>query len=98
MKMKALIIFMVLFGLVILDGEGTTLIPIRTHSTRPDLHNPVTIEPDQGTRKTARMVIPYSYYSNRSTGIAILTLITLSSPTDNANTNGRRDRAPPLRI
>jgi hypothetical protein len=99
MKVKALMIFMVLLGLVIFDGAGTMLLPIRTHSPRPALHTPTIVEPDGAIkRKILQTSDLQSSYFVHAIHKAILNIRVLSSPTDRRNARPEYGRAPPLRI
>ena len=99
MKVKALIIFMVLLGLVIFDGAGMMLLPISTHSRRPGLRTPTILETDGAIkRKVLQTSDLQSAYVVHAIHKAILNIKVLSSPTDRRNARPEYGRAPPLRI
>jgi len=55
--MKALIIFVVLAGFVIFDGEGAPQ-PKKTHSDRTGFHNPTIAEPLRMVKQKVAQVVP----------------------------------------
>jgi hypothetical protein len=98
MKVKALVIFMVLLGLVIFDEEGATLLPVRTHPAQPGLDNPTLVEPRGTTNRKVTQIDFPNLYLVQVIHTAILTIEVLSSPTDHFKIGRKRGRAPPLRI
>src|SRR5207253_724405 len=93
-----LVIFMVLFGLAILDGEGgTALRPIRT-STRPGLHNPAILDPVRAIKRKASEAALQPYYLVPINHRAIIDTGILSSPTDHWKAKRDCGRAPPVWI
>ena len=98
MKVKALVVFMVRCGLVMLYGEGRPLLPIRTHSTRPALHNPTILEPTGTIKRKAGQAALQPYYLAHINHRAIIATRISSSPTDHWRAKRDCGRAPPLRI
>lgn len=96
MKVKALVIFMGLMGLVIFDAEGPALLPLKMHSALQAVHHRSIFLSEGALKRRSSEAVAQASYFVHTKHKAIINPEISSSPTNDQNARPAGGRAPPL--